>query len=119
VRKLRFAGAPQALIEQAKNLRAYASRREVELRARDQRGTIDTELEDLDNRLLTAGAISLALHGSGTDPAPAVFADLMDRLVTQRESHDPRSLFHRDPMLLIGGVCQLSDECRYSWRTDA
>lgn len=119
VRKLRFAGAPRALIGQAKNVRAYASRREVELRARDLRGTIDTELEDLDNRLLIAGAISLGLHGSGTDPAAAVFADLMDRLGAQPETHDPRSLFHRDPMLLIGGVCQLSDECRYSWRADA
>ena len=118
VRKMRFAGAAQALIEQAKNLRAYASRREAELRARDLRGTIDRELEDLDNRLLTAGAISLGLHGSGADPAPAVFADLMDRLGAQPDSHDPRSLFHRDPMLLIGGVCQLSDECRYSWRAD-
>jgi hypothetical protein len=119
VRKLNIAGAPQVLIEQAKNLRAYASRRELELRARDMRGTIDAELEDLDNRLLTAGAISLGLHGSGPAPGPAVFADLMDRLGTQPENHDPRSLFHRDPMLLMGGVCQLSDECRHAWRTDA
>lgn len=119
VRKLRTAGAPPALIEQAKNLRAYASRRELELRARDMRGTIDAELEDLDNRLLTAGAISLGLHGSASNPAPAVFADLMDRLGAQPANHDPRSLFHRDPMLLMGGVCQLSDKCRQAWRTDA
>lgn len=117
--KLRLAGAEPELIQQAKQLRANSTRREIELLSQTlKRSDIDAKLEDLRQRLLTAGVASLGLHGRADDsPAAAVFADLLGRLGDHPEHHDPASLYHQDPALLMGGICDLSDQCRFAWRS--
>jgi hypothetical protein len=115
--KLRIAGAPEAIIDQAKALRANATRREIELLSQSLRTDVDAKLEDLRARLLTAAVAGIGAQG--TNGAGAVFADVLDRLAANPGTYDPARLFHQDPMLLMGGVCDLSDRCRHAWRGDA
>jgi hypothetical protein len=117
--KLRAAGAPDGLVEQAKSLRANATRREIELLAQDSRSDVDGKLEDLNERLLMAANVSIGLLGEGASPAPAVFADVLDRLSANPQTYDPGRLYRQDAALLMGGVCELSDRCRHAWRSDA
>jgi hypothetical protein len=116
--KLKLAGAPRELIEQAQQLRANATLREIELLSQSLRGKeTERSLEDLRQRLLMGAVTSLGLRGAiEPAPAPAVFADLLERLGAQPDSYDPANLYRRDPALLMGGVCDLSDQCRFAWR---
>jgi Cap4, dsDNA endonuclease domain len=115
--KLRLAGAPPELIDRAKQLRANMTYREIELRSRSLRQDIDLKLEDLRERLKAVADISLSVSGSGAKPAPAVFADVFERLGAQPATYDPARLYNRDPTLLMGGVCDLSDQCLFAWRS--
>jgi hypothetical protein len=47
--------------------------------------------------------------------ADRVWAVLQSRLHDQRDTGDQHKLLKRDPMLLLGEVCQLSDLCEYDW----
>jgi hypothetical protein len=114
--KLRLAGAPTELIDRAKQLRANATYREIELRSRNLRPDLDAKLADLRERLKTAADVSLSLKGKGTNPAAEVFSDLLERLGARPQTFDPGSLYHQDAALLIGGVCDLSDQCVVAWR---
>ena len=114
--KLRLAGAPTQLINRAKQLRANATYREIELRSRSLRPDLDAKLADLRERLRTAADVSLSLKGNEVDPAPEVFSDLLERLGARPQTFDPGGLYHQDPALLIGGVCDLSDQCLIAWR---
>lgn len=116
--KLRAAGAPPELVDQAKQLRANATRREIEVLSQSLRNDADKRLEDLRQRLLVVANASLSLQGTGSSPAPAVYADLLQRLGAQPKSYDPSNMYHRDPALLMGGICDLSDRCRFAWRSD-
>lgn len=118
-RKLRDAGASGDLIARAKSLRAAATRREFEVRGRDLTGKAERAFVDLDERLLTAATASAETVGQGDAPAGPVFADLLNRLNAQPEAYDPQSLLARDGLALVGGVCQISDECRFGWRRNA
>jgi hypothetical protein len=115
-RKLRLAGAPEGLIERAKQLRANATYREIELRSQSLGQDLNGKLEDLRERLKLAIDLSLGVSGKGVDPAPLVFADLTQRLGEQPATYDPNGLFRQDPALLVGGVCDLSDRCIRGWR---
>ena len=119
VRKLRIAGAGDQLIEQARKLRATATRRELEFRSSDLSGSAEANFVDLDERLLTVAVAIGEIHKAEDAPAPAVFNDLLERLEQAAPQYDPRSLFGRDAMTMMGGVCELSDECRFGWGRDA
>jgi hypothetical protein len=49
-------------------------------------------------------------------PGPAVYKQVMDDLDSNRGMVDPNRLLGRDPMLLFGRLCELSDRCRFEWR---
>jgi len=117
--KLRAAGAPEALVVQAKSLRANATRREIELLAQDLRSDLDRKLEDVKQRLLMAVNVSIGLAGASVSPAPVIFADVLDRLSASPQTYDPGRLYYQDAALLMGGVCELSDQCLHAWRSDA
>jgi Cap4 dsDNA endonuclease len=119
VRKLRLAGAGPQLVQQARKLRALATRREMEIRSSDLTGAAAGNFLDLDERLLTVAVSVAETHKDDQAPAGAIFNDLLKRFEQSGAQYDPRSLFGQDAMTLMGGVCELSDECVFGWGRNA
>lgn len=113
-RKLREAGASQDLIQQARHLRAAAVRHEFELFARtfDPR---DPRLDDVQQRLLVEAIASSGIRRGQPNAAANVFNDVRTSLHANRGTIDPSGLFGQDPMLLLGELCELSDQCLTDW----
>jgi hypothetical protein len=115
-RKMEAAGAPEMLIRQAKQVRAQASRRLAELRASSLHN-VDNLLADLEFRLLSVAETSAAVV-TATPAAPAIWRAIEERLETRPQEHDPRHVLSQEPLLLMGAICQYSDECKFRWRID-
>jgi hypothetical protein len=116
-RKLVAARAPENMIERAKQFRAQAAIRIAEVRA----GTLyDPEqiIADLHMRLENV-AQTVEEANTSDPPAPAIFARLEERMHATPAAYDPRNLLGQDPLLLLGQICQLSDECRIEWGAHA
>lgn len=114
-RKLVAAGANMPLLTDAKQLRANASRHVFELTSG---GVTESSraLRDLDLRLrVSANAVAAAV-GDIESPAGAVWRGVLDDLTSRRDTVDPDRLLRRDPMLLAGRLCELSDRCEFGWR---
>jgi hypothetical protein len=113
-RKLVAAGVNLETRGMAKQLRANASRVVFE------EGTglepADRHLDDLDLRVL-ARATAVAGTVAIDPPGPAVYLHAMDDLDKHRDTIDPNRLLSRDPMLIFGRLCELSDRCRFEWGT--
>lgn len=101
------------VVDQAKQFRAQASIRIAEARS-GSLFDIDALIADLHTRLLTAAE---AVAGTVTTepPGPHVWNQLEARLSANPASYDPRRLLGQDHLLLLGEVCQLTDECRFRW----
>jgi hypothetical protein len=112
-KKLVAAGASENLVDRAKQFRALAAIRVAEERGRSL-FDVDALLADLHLRLLNE-AESVAEIVDTPAPAPAVWDELGRRLGSNPTLYDPRGLLRRDQLLLLGEVCQLSDECKYRW----
>ncbi len=113
-RKLLVGGADENLIQMAKQLRANASAVEYELRS-SSIWSDDAPWEDLKTRLL---ARAVGIEGSmanGSNPAAAIWAKLMEVLHAQSDVIDSGGIFSGDSDLLLGAVCNLSDECKCGW----
>ncbi|MGC4048229.1 MAG: dsDNA nuclease domain-containing protein [Paludibaculum sp.] len=113
--KLVIGGASPDLIEDAKTLRANASRIEFEIAASAMYD--EAVLEDVHNRLLMRAHGLVNQYGTGKTPAAAIWNNLLHLLGQQCQTIDSRGLFHRDPDLLLGAICDLSDKCRTGWGT--
>ena len=116
--KLLASGASSTIIGDAKLLRANACMRETELEA----ATVLAGSQDFDDlRLrLRIAANAVAAEVGVPGGANIVWAGLQRALASQRETLDQRSLMQRDPMLLLGEVCEMSDQCEFDWgRADA
>jgi len=112
-RKLVAAGASQSLRDNAKQLRANASRAVFEYSAGSVAGASDA-LTDVDLRLLVAA--DAVANTTEADPmADAVWKGVLDDFTAKRNTLDPNRLLARDPMLLAGRLCELSDLCRFAW----
>jgi hypothetical protein len=111
--KLILGGASLQIIEHAKMLRANASRREYEVLAGEMFD--DGVLEDLKTRLLVRAHGLIDEHGAGKKPAAAIWNRLLQMLSEQCTVIDSRGVFTRDPDLLLGQICDLSDQCRSGW----
>ena len=111
--KLASQGASAEIIANAKALRAHASFREAELQASSITGPSDM-LEDLRMRLLVVANASAAHVGIPME-AGRVWAVLQRELNNQRDTLDQNHLMNQDPMLLLGEVCELSDQCAFDW----
>lgn len=116
-RKLLAGRAPETLIRRAKQFRAQAAIRIAEVRA----GTLydpDQVISDLHMRLENL-AQTIEEANTTDPPAPAIFAQLEERLSATPAAYDPRRLLVQDPLLLLGQICQLSDECKFEWGINA
>jgi hypothetical protein len=116
-RKLVAGRAPETLIKRAKQFRAQAAIRIAEVRV----GTLyDPEqiIADLHIRLENV-AQTVEEANTSDPPAPAIFARLEERLHATPAAYDPQRLLGQDPILLLGQICQLSDECRFEWGAHA
>jgi hypothetical protein len=111
--KLDAAGAPPALTERAKQFRAQAAIRVAEIRGASLID-VDAMLDDLHLRLLDA-AETVAETVTASAPAAAIWNELGQRLSANPSAYDPRSMLAQDHVLLLGEVCQLSDECKFWW----
>jgi hypothetical protein len=116
-KKLIAAGASANLVDRAKQFRAQASIRVAEERGR-RLFDVDAMLADLELRLLNV-AETVAEVVDVAAPAPAVWDELERRLGANPQLYDPGHLLRRDQLLLLGQVCQLSDECKYRWSVRA
>jgi hypothetical protein len=113
-RKLLAAGAPQRIVDQAKNLRANAAIRATEVAASGLFGGTE-KVDDVHTRIeIRATAVS-ARHGHVASPGAIVWAELMDTIERGTDVIDPNRIYRRDPFLLVGAACALSDECRIDW----
>lgn len=111
-RKLIAAGASAELVTRAKQFRAQAAIRVAEIRG----SSVDADalLGDLHMRLLnTAETVTDIVVGDA--PAAEVWSELEQRLRSTPQAFDPRRLLGQDHLLLLGEVCQLSDECKFWW----
>jgi hypothetical protein len=106
------AGAPQELIEQAKQLRAHASHRIFEFRASSV-PNVDALLADLEFRLLSLAGTST--HTATGASSQLVWHMIEERLRAHPHEADPRRILSQEPLLLMGAICQYSDECKFGW----
>jgi hypothetical protein len=113
-RKMLEAGAPTALVERARSLRANASRQEIELLAKSLEAD-DARLVDLQERLLTTAVASASVYRGQPRAAAHVFNNLLAAVHANSGVLDPHGLFSQDPMLLLGQICELSDQCKCDW----
>lgn len=117
--KLLAGGAPQTLIDDAKQLRANAATRRFEYLS-STLSDDDAALEDVDNRLRVRANALVAQCSPGPRPAPIVWERLLTDLQQHNTSYDSRCVFARDPFLLLGEACDLADQCVIDWGvTDA
>ena len=114
VQKLMGGGAPDALIEIARNLQANA-RYQHSVRTSQTLTDDDATVADLRERLLTFAQTAGALHTGSQRPAVTMWDYLLDRFSAHADNIDTRNLLRRDPMLLMGETCILSDECAFDW----
>lgn len=114
-RKMLAAGAPAPLVEQAKQVRAQAAHRMLEFRASN---LVDVNglLADLEFRLLSVATTAAAtIQGK----SPAIWTAIETRLMAHPADHDPRRILSQEPLLLLGAICQYSDECKFPWSSNA
>ena len=72
-------------------------------------------LVDLRERLLTYAQTATAVHQSSDRPAVRMWKDLLDRFDRHAPDIDRNNLVRADPMLLLGEVCILADDCAFDW----
>lgn len=112
--KLLNGGATRQIIDDAKSLRANASMREYEYMSVSLYGD-DSILNDVRERLRIYVNSLIALHIQNPKPAVGIWKDLLDKLLERAVDFDRHSMFWQDPYLLLGEVCQMSDECLTDW----
>lgn len=115
--KLATAGASPQLVARAKQFRAQAAIRVAELRGRSLYD-VEAVMGDLHLRILDA-AESVAETVQIERPAAEVWNQLGLRLSANPSAYDPRGVLSQDHLLLLGEVCQLSDECKFRWGVNA
>ncbi len=113
--KLIMGGAAAPLVDLAKSLRAYAVSTELEQSSASLFADADELLEDVRHRLLSRAIAISGKDGNSPNPAANIWAALMDVLAKDRELIDKHRFFDQDVDLLMGELCELSDQCRFGW----
>jgi hypothetical protein len=123
--KLLAGGATEEIILDAKGLRANAVAKEIEhlsISAGSVRSapSENLELQDVQNRLIIRVNAAVAGHKDDRSPAIGIWNDLINFFHDHANQLDPNSIFSCDPYLLLGEVCDISDQCLTDWgKTDA
>ena len=112
--KLVIGGATDRIIENAKSLRANAAIREAEL-ASSELLPQDDVLEDVRHRLEIRVEALRARYEQDDRPAVQIWLELIGLLSGQAATIDGHGIFSRDPDLLLGEICQMSDLCITGW----
>jgi hypothetical protein len=118
--KLKRAGARVSTVQHAQRLRAEAEiRRQLVLAAGG--GAVDA-LDDLGRNVLmvadgAAAGVALRMTDPlvAASPAEHVFNHFLSNPAALA-SVDVQNVLGPDPLMLLGLLCQLSDECRFGWR---
>jgi hypothetical protein len=113
-RKLIDGGATAGIVKNAKELRANATIRALEFEAS---ALFDggERLDDVHFRIETlANSVSAKFDGV-SNPARQIWAELLRSLSERAKEVDPNMIYRRDPYLLMGAACGLSDECHTDW----
>jgi hypothetical protein len=113
-KKLIAGGATDRIIKNAKELRANAFIREVEIRSS---GFINQEdrIVDVQIRITTLTNSIVEEHDELEKPAKIIWRMVLNELIQKKETVDPHRIYKQDPYLLLGAVCGISDECRIDW----
>lgn len=113
-KKLLAGGATDRIINDAKNLRANASIRELEILAS---GFLieDRKIIDVQIRLETLTNSIVEDYEDSEKPAKTIWREVLDELTKKKDSVDPNRVYKQDPYLLLGAICGISDECRIDW----
>ena len=80
--------------------------------------TIDEQLEDLKERVLIHANSRRSLHRTSATPAVLIWNDLLPLFSQHAANIDPDRVLAQDPMLILGELCDLSDECVFDWGYD-
>ncbi|GEM_PF-5491643 len=112
--KLVLGGAPEDLIERARNLKANAQHQRYVRASQDIRNHDDL-LMDLHERLLAYATTAGAVHELSTRPAIPMWEYMLEKFDGHAGKIDRNNLVRADPMLLMGESCILSDECQFHW----
>jgi hypothetical protein len=112
--KLVVGGATAQVISDAQDLRAKASFQEARSLSA---ALVDGEerLNDVRERLRLLTNAVAAKHGTAKSPAVDMWHELMLLLPGQSTGIDSTHVFGRDPMLLLGEICQIADLCLTDW----
>jgi hypothetical protein len=116
--KLILADAPDALIESAITLRANATTAVFEalnLASASPGSVKAAQLEDVRERLFHRATGIIEQHREQPQAAVQIWNELMKVLGTEAVQLDPNQVFNQDQMLLMGQICEISDECRTDW----
>lgn len=114
VTKLNAAGASEGIVADAISLRAAAAAYDLERfsSALNERLAL---LDDVRERLRIQINALTAKHSSQTKPALSIWSDLLESLMQHATAIDAHGIYHRDPHLLLGEICELTDMCVITW----
>lgn len=112
--KLLAGGATEDIVRDAKNLRYLAALREA-TNASSALFDDDSHLEDVRTRLQVRANAARAVAGGAQAPATQTWLTLIGLLGSQAAQLDANGLFSRDPDILLGEVCEMSDLCQVEW----
>jgi len=112
--KLIAGGASERIIKTAKSLRANAASRELEILSSGLFGDGE-KLEDAQARVEAFAAAIVERYDEEEKPAKRIWLALIEKLEAEKTLVDPNKLYHQDAFLLLGAVCELSDQCLVDW----
>lgn len=112
--KLIAGGADENVVNDAKTLRANASIRIAQISSLSLFGE-EKQIEDVGLRLVTLSDSVIQKHVDEKTPARKAWDEVLQRLEGNPGYVDPNQIFRQDPYLLLGFVCELTDDCRITW----
>jgi hypothetical protein len=112
-RKLIVANASPPTIAKAKELRASAETRRIEIESGPKHAI--AQLATLEEDVLTYARAVATSHSGSSRPADDIFAALTMEYLSL-SALDQNSMFGAAPFAVLGYVCHLSDQCLFGWR---
>jgi hypothetical protein len=119
-RKMLEGGATQEVIDHAKELRARAVVAEVErltgVESASKPFTAeDPSLHAVQKKLEWHAGAANGKHAQAAAPANLIWSELLTELPKLASNIDPNGVFGQDGYLLLGELCELSDQCVTKW----
>jgi hypothetical protein len=112
--KLSMGGATDAIIQLARDLRASSQAHLFDYQATHLFANEDL-IADLNQRLKVYAVSKAAQYASADKPAINVWNSLLTELTANAAGIDLQGIMNEDPMLLLGQICDLSDNCVVDW----